>query len=377
MATIGNCYVDNIPAGNDTKLYSNSRQLLQIVKDLVFIVSENYNAIDIWKYIENDSKLLYRIESTALKAYNITFMKLIEGNPHQLIAGYTNGGFALWEINYYFGDLNIKEIANYSPYFSEDNSVISIGICFPMILLCTKNMELSAIYIDETNSVKLIHKLQSSVDWNPVNIDIHAYNNNLLLWKAIICFGLSMGNHASSVGLQEIILSPTSIKSSQHVTALESEPFFFSSSMSYYSRHNNNNDTCDNSLITSMVYSPPYLITAHPNNTIKQYIVSIKDHKLAVYFKKTLYGHTFRVEALAMEKEKLLSADRSGIKVWNLLKNNDMETVTININRNQSCLQDLPFQHIKSLCFDEDRIVAFMNDEVKSCVRLWSFDSMQ
>ncbi|ORE06852.1 hypothetical protein BCV72DRAFT_227680 [Rhizopus microsporus var. microsporus] len=369
----GNCYVNDITIGNDTESYPNSQQLFQMTKDIMFVVSADKCKIDVWKYIKDESRLLCRIESARLANSKITFIRLIDGNPLHLLGGYANGGFVLWEIKANLGSLSINEITNHNPQTDKDDSVISIGMDFPIVLLCTKNMKLSAFYIDETNTVRPIHRLQSPVDWSSVHIDIHKQTHNQPLWVATICFSLAIGNHATSVGLQEVILSSTTIVSSRHASALESEPFFFSSSMSYYLQQNTN-DSNDSSLVTAMAYSPPYLITAHPNNTIKKYIIT-KNRGLDIRFEKILYGHTFRVEALALQKEKLVSADRSGIKIWNLLK--DDTAVTIYTNKNQSFLQDLPALRIRTLCFDEDRIAAFAKDDKDSFVRLWSFDSRQ
>lgn len=366
--------MNDITIGNDTENYPNSQQLFQMTKDIMFVVSADKCKIDVWKYIKDESRLLYRIESAKLGNSKITFIRLIDGDPLRLLGGYANGGFVLWEIKTNLESLSIDEIANHNPQTDKDDSVISIGMEFPIVLLCTKNMKLSAFYIDETNTVRPIHRLQSPVDWSSVHIDIHKQTHNQPLWVATICFSLAIGNHATSVGLQEIILSSTTIVSSRHASALESEPFFFSSSMRYYLQQNTN-DSNDSSLVTAMAYSPPYLITAHPNNTIKKYIIS-KNRGLDIRFEKILYGHTFRVEALALQKEKLVSADRSGIKVWNLLKDDDT-AVTIYTNKNQSFLQDLPAIRIRTLCFDEDRIAAFAKDDKGSFIRLWSFDSMQ
>lgn len=168
------------------------------------------------------------------------------------------------------------------------------------------------------------------------------------------------------------MLSTTSVLSSKHGFALNYEPMYPSSSLASSAQHSPEQ-------ITSMVYSPPYLITAHPNNTMKQYTVTVSDHSLDIKFEQTLYGHTYQVDALAIDapRQKLLSGDRSGIKIWDLTNGGECQ-VTLNIHKNQSHMVELPLCHIETLGSDEDKIVAVVNSvlEKKSFIRLWSFSSL-
>jgi WD40 repeat protein len=122
-----------------------------------------------------------------------------------------------------------------------------------------------------------------------------------------------------------------------------------------------------------MCYAPPYLITAHPNNTIKQFLVQDDDGTLQISYKCTLYGHTFKVDALAVDvvRQRLISGDRSGIKVWDLDK--ECCQVTIENHRNQSTMSELPLFEMNSLGFDEDKIIAAVQTEKTLTLRLWSF----
>jgi WD40 repeat protein len=125
-----------------------------------------------------------------------------------------------------------------------------------------------------------------------------------------------------------------------------------------------------------MVYSPPHLITAHPNNTMKQYTVIVNDNTLDIAFEQTLYGHTYQVDALAIDapRRKLLSGDRSCIKIWDLSTGECQ--VNLGNHKNQSQMDELPPFDIETLGLDEDKIVAVVNCKKKSFIRLWSFNSM-
>lgn len=174
---------------------------------------------------------------------------------------------------------------------------------------------------------------------------------------------------------QEITLSSDTIISSRHGFALDAEPLIQSGIVSPSFLTSCSNSSSEK--ITAMTYSPPHLITAHANNTMKHYLVATTNNSLEITFKQTLYGHTFRVDALAINasKRRLVSGDRSGMKIWDLTKQSGECQVTIENYTNQSDMNELPDAKINTLEFDEDKIVAIMSLSEGSLVRSWSFDS--
>lgn len=111
---------------------------------------------------------------------------------------------------------------------------------------------------------------------------------------------------------------------------------------------------------------------------MKQYIVRVNDHALSISFKRKLYGHTFKVDALAIDAlgRKLVSGDRSGIRVWDLAKHGECQVV-LGAHKDQSSMAELPNIRINTLGFDEDKIIAIVNTIDQSFVRLWSFNSLK
>lgn len=150
----------------------------------------------------------------------ITYLKLFEeeerdNSTNYLIAGYSNGGFTLWKLSN--DQLETKEITNYMPTATAcNNKVTSIGMEYPMILVCTESMKLSAFHVNpETFSLDLVHCLQSPMEWAPVVIDIQEFHSNSSsgrkrkykttkdnLFKVVVCFGLTGGNFTTSIGIQ-------------------------------------------------------------------------------------------------------------------------------------------------------------------------------
>lgn len=203
-----------------------------------------------------------------------------------------------------------------------------------------------------------------------------------------------------------MVFSSRGIISSRHCTALNEDDFFFTNHARRPSQ-----DALEP--ITALAYSQPYLMTAHGNNTIKQYHVYLSNDKLELRFAKTLYGHTSRVCALALDASvsRLVSGDRYGLKVWDLSMNdNDKhqpfrndETdhhsnayrlarhrlggneylVAIDAGTEHRAALEVPSCDMRWLHFDSDKIVAALRDDSsgnlaltsqkRTLVRIWSF----
>lgn len=160
-----------------------------------------------WHYIENESNLKFSLRSTECSnnAY-ITFLKFIEGSINCLVAGYSNGGFTVWEISgSSFKELKIKESVNYCPLEEDNDKIMSVAMDYPMIIICSERMKLSVFYISTSLSLKLVHCLQNPIECSSIVLDIKKYSSNRKedIWQAIVCFGISAGGGlAPSVGIQ-------------------------------------------------------------------------------------------------------------------------------------------------------------------------------
>ncbi|KAG2236764.1 hypothetical protein INT48_006948 [Thamnidium elegans] len=377
---LGNCYINDIENTFDIK--DNTlldHHQLQFFHDIIFIAQSNSSVINVWKYVENKTTLEFSLESTESRGNNgyITFLKFTEGSNSSLVAGYSNGGFTVWDISgSCFKELSIKESINYRPSdITINDKITAIAMEYPMIVICTESMTLSVFYVNKHRSLDMVHCLHNPIDCSSIVINIkkripktnekRQSNCKEDVWQAIVCFGMfGGGGLAASVGIQELNLSRNRLLSSRYGYALD---YAFS------------NDTAASSeQITAMAYAPPFLITAHPNNTMKQYIVRVNDHELDISFKRKLYGHTFKVDVLAIDaaRRKLVSGDRSGIRVWDLAKHGECQVV-LGAHKDQSSMTELPNLRMNTLGFDEDKIIAVVNTLDQSFVRLWSFNSLK
>lgn len=200
---LGNCSIYDVVSQSTAPL---SPDHLQFTHDFVFTAQEGTSTINMWRY-QKETTIPYLIRQLQSleqpDATDITFMKLIDGdsNMKHLIAGYSNGGFTLWQLL----TTEVIEVANYiASSTTQIDKVASIGMALPMIILYTEDGKFSVFRINTSiNSLELMHQLQSPMNWSPVTIDIHRYPNSKRdLWKAVLCFGLSGGNYTTSVGIQ-------------------------------------------------------------------------------------------------------------------------------------------------------------------------------
>ncbi|KAI7869189.1 hypothetical protein BDF14DRAFT_1723110 [Spinellus fusiger] len=254
-------------------------------------------------------KIQYRIShnwrsgNCSVKCIENSSISAMAPNSIQCIAGYDRGGIMLWQITH---DFKATELA-YTPSVSGHTSqakVISIGLAYPMLALCTANMEVTILY-DVSGRFRQIYQAQSQIQWSLIQIYVHKIIAQASpLWQVMLCFGMSANINACPVSLQEINVSPYAYVSSRHCSAYDSTDLLFTSQPP----------------VTALAYDYPHLITAHANNTIRQYKVEMTQGKFKINFIQVLYGHTCEVTALSLNgpAQRLVSGDRSGLKVWDL-----------------------------------------------------------
>lgn len=179
---------------------------MQFFNDIVFFAQRGDAIIKIWRYVENDSVLLFELSTVEESNTEITFLKLIQGKRNHLVTGYSDGGFTVWEVEGTSSyNISIKEVVSYVPITREGGNVTSMGLDYPMMIVCTDKMKLSMFYIDDSYSLQLVHRLQSPIDWSHIEIDIHKSSPSKVkeeLWRVILCFGVSGGAVNSSIGIQ-------------------------------------------------------------------------------------------------------------------------------------------------------------------------------
>ncbi|KAH8550060.1 hypothetical protein BGW37DRAFT_90665 [Umbelopsis sp. PMI_123] len=354
----GNCKVEELQLPIHTTRLSNchphlsedgkatGKFLFQVCNDIIVTASSDSANIDVWQ-IEGSSIQHIATASPSVKtvAY-VTCIKWDGTDNTRVVAGYSNGGFTVYQID--AKKRSIIETASHAARPSIDcdrHGVQSIAVCDKIVMTCSTDMELST-YICEDQGTRLCHSLISAMTWEPLTLEILAKNNNV--YQAIVCFGMSAGLDSWTLGIQEVVFTSTVILSSRH-----------SSSRSH--RYGSNDP------IRKISYAYPYVVTSHNNNIMQHYrIRSEQGQRVEIEHVRTLWGHTSSVGAMALDARigRLVSGDRAGIKVWNLENHNDL---VVGIE-NGLC------ENMDWIGFDSEKVVTVTGDHENN-VKVWSFSN--
>ncbi|KAI9031893.1 hypothetical protein CLU79DRAFT_730576 [Phycomyces nitens] len=354
--------------------------------DSILCQSNSDSQIEIWSL--ESSRILGCLESSH-KEVPVTCLRLAntpQKHIYHLVAGYEHGGMAMWAIELVNGGYIATELVDYRPLTRSLDRVVSIGLSYPVMAICTAAMKISLFNVNqntERNCLGLIYQLQSPVHWTPVELDLRPQNKSAVCikdcWRLLVCFGMGIGTNTYSIGIQEIIVSLNTLISSRHCSALDQDTLFFTPSLTNTTQPP----------ITAIAYDAPFLATAHANNTIRHYRVDITPDVFNLVFLQTLYGHTCKVTALTLDgpARRLVSADRTGLKIWDLACTEgvplDRSGQLIKWHQGVDYLVRLDLEHDEKLpwqidwvCSDATRIVALKRplvpDAVMSLV-VWSF----
>ncbi|KAI9279541.1 hypothetical protein BY458DRAFT_431526 [Sporodiniella umbellata] len=323
------------------------------------------------------------ISSIDFGSIPITFIKLVQEDNcrSQLVAGYENGGFSLWVIDFLEDNtLNVHEVTSHDASSDERDAVIAVDINRQLVLFCTQKGRMTAVYIERNHYTRIIQQVTDSRYQGPITLELYPLSG--CTWLAFAFASIYLESNSCSVRLQKLYITTSHVETSYETTALDTEAFNFLPEGGHYTDYTNESTF---PVITSMVYSTPNLVVAYANNTMKHYVVSVNHGRPSIRFEAMLYGHTSCVRGLALEKGRLLSVDLAGINVWNMFQNKGMPAAVIRatqaisqtLSQTLSCIEELPLYFIRSICFDETRIVLLVNNAYGSFVRIYSFYPFQ
>ncbi|KAI9304482.1 hypothetical protein BJ944DRAFT_84924 [Cunninghamella echinulata] len=405
---------------NISNAYNNNTQrFIQYTHDVLCFINQDSTKIEIWQLQNTQPTHIYTIMDEQLfqpQQHTITCLKLKKSinnnnkkkkNSFTLIVGTSHAQYMIWELIINKNEckplLLYQKNYNYHHSCQEKDAVIAMDICDNIITFCTESMKLE--YYDVSyQPPRLIYHLQSNVHWSPIILQLNrkksTTSSSSHQWCALLFFGMHIGLNASSIGVQEMILSKNTLISSRHCSILCQDQLFFT----------NRTTTATSSRVdppmTSMIYSEPFLMTSHSNNTIKQYrfyhhdttspsLPSIKKSNITINaaddfrlsYVQTLFGHTSQVNYLAMDASqgRLVSGDRYGLKMWDLLSldqckvrgNDYMVNLKYNDDDDDQQQQHITTtHHMKWLQMDHDKIMGLLMDNHNPLpyFKIWSFD---
>lgn len=252
-----------------------------------------------------------------------------------IAVGFTNGRFSIYQ-------LCVKTrifVHNYTHVPSSNGTVSAISYTSPYLLTMTESQLLSLYRFDliadnisgHTTFAPpiLLSSLKSYTAWPPLCLTIRASSSNIF---ASIAYSMPTYLAGWSVGLQELRLtSQGSILESRLASALNQG---FAPLSTPQPPHSPNSRTpsphrrgidpgvlAPSTKPTSLSYNHPYLLAAHPDNTLTLYLVTSSARDLSIGTGNRLWGHTSSVSgAYVGDRGKAVSVSAQGneLRVWEL-----------------------------------------------------------
>lgn len=182
------------------------------------------------------------------------------------------------------------------------------------------------------NAPTLLYSLRSNTAWPPVSLSLRM---NATSMTAAIAYSLPTYLSGWTVGVQELILSHKGVLlESRLATAADEHSFTLSAYRSTPSPSPGSSSPLpgnareaaatsgpSRSKPTSMSYSHPYLLVAHPDNTLSLYLVRSTSQALSISSGNRLWGHTSSISGAHVGmRGKAVSVSRLGdeLRVWDL-----------------------------------------------------------
>lgn len=253
----------------------------------------------------------------------------------QLVVGFDSGAFIVYELRRDEGAF--KVLFEHAP--STNGMLSALAYSSPYLLTMTEDSLLS-IYVffntRDANAVlqapRLLYSLRSHTVWPPVSLSIRTAATSV---TAAIAYALPTYLSGWTVGIQEMRLSlDGKLLESRLATAADQNYNILSGRRSASSPATRSSSpfpggsrepslACmpSNSKPTSMSYSHPYLLVAHPDNTLSLYLVKSTASSLSIGPGTRLWGHTSSVSGAHVGiRGKAVSVSRLGdeLRVWDL-----------------------------------------------------------
>ncbi|KAJ4348684.1 uncharacterized protein N0V89_010062 [Didymosphaeria variabile] len=253
----------------------------------------------------------------------------------RVVVGFDNGVFIVFEL--WENDRVFKVLFEHAP--STNGALSALAYSSPYLLTMTEDQLLSIyVFLDLANSnallaaPRLLYSLRSHTVWPPVSLSIRTAATSV---TAAIAYALPTYLSGWTVGIQEMRLSldgkllesrlATAADQNHHTLSgqrsMSSPSPRSSSPFPSRSREPSLANMPSNSKPTSMSYSHPYLLVAHPDNTLSLYLVKSNASSLSIGPGTRLWGHTSSVSGAHVGmRGKAVSVSRLGneLRVWDL-----------------------------------------------------------
>ena len=226
----------------------------------------------------------------------------------------------------------------YANISSSHGAVEAIAYSSPYLLIMASTKLLSLYHLDfkskseersdEQPVPRLLSSLKSNTAWPPFSLAIRSSSTNIF---ASIAYAMPTFLAGWSVGLQELRLTSDGSILESRLTSAVSQGFTPLSDSQLQSSALTSNLPLRSRPIwesgtfltkpTSLSYTHPYILAAHPDNTLSFYVVTSDSNRLSIGPGYRLWGHTSSVSgAYVGDRGKAVSVSRHGndLRVWEL-----------------------------------------------------------
>ena len=258
-----------------------------------------------------------------------------DSGHEQVVVGFEDGVFIVFELRKH--EMTFSNLFEHAP--STNGMLSALAYSSPYLLTMSEDQLLSIyVFSDDSqvrpalNPPRLLYSLRSHTVWPPVSLSIRTTATSV---TAAIAYALPTHFSGWTVGIQEMRLSlDGELLESRLATAAEQTYQTLSDQRSststrFRSPSPSSNRTLEmypastsgTSKPTSMSYSHPYLLVAHPDNTLSSYLVRSTSLSLSIGPGTRLWGHTSSVSGAHVGiRGKAVSVSRLGeeLRVWDL-----------------------------------------------------------
>lgn len=258
-----------------------------------------------------------------------------DGDDERVVLGFEDGSFSIFALR-----RDLRRFDNLFTHPPSSNGMLSaLAMSSPYLLTMTEDHLLSLYAFDEKQKdlsslapPRLLYSLRSHTAWPPVSLSLRTTATSM---TAAIAYSLPTYLSGWTVGVQELNLSHKGeLLGSRLTTAADEHSFTLSNYLPVSSpstrsasptpgapRGAPSVSTTSNSKPTSMSYSHPYLLVAHPDNTLSLYLVKSTASTLSIGPGNRLWGHTSSISGAHVGiRGKAVSVSRLGdeLRVWDL-----------------------------------------------------------
>ncbi|KZM26716.1 uncharacterized protein EKO05_0008794 [Ascochyta rabiei] len=258
-----------------------------------------------------------------------------EDGCERVVLGFEDGSFSVFALH-----RDQKRFDALFTHPASSNGMLSaLAMSSPYLLTMTEDHLLSLYAFAEAQGgssrlepPKLLYSLRSHTAWPPVSLSLRTTATSM---TAAIAYSLPTYLSGWTVGVQELNLSHKGeLLGSRLATAADEHSFTLSAYRSTCSSSTRTSSPTtstsrepllrsnpSSSKPTSMSYSHPYLLVAHPDNTLSLYLVKSTSSTLSISSGNRLWGHTSSISgAYVGMRGKAVSVSRLGdeLRVWDL-----------------------------------------------------------